>query len=94
MNTKAQTLKQMIIDNGSKFMGVEFIKADGTTRVLNGRFAAAPGHDGENTVAHIEKYVTILLNEKSATGKPQFRNVNTTTIKALHLGGMRIVVPD
>lgn len=94
MNNKAKQLKTLIEANGSKFFGVEFVKADGTLRTLNGHYRAVAGHDGVNPTAHIEKYITIVLAEKDGKGNPQFRNVNTETIKALHIGGKRIVIGD
>lgn len=40
---------------------------------------------GVNTVAHIDKYITI--SENLGGGKSQFRNVNTETVKRLAVGG-------
>ena len=85
----SKTIAAMIHANGSKFFGVTFIKKDGTERTLNGHVRKVQGHDGSNTTAHFEKYVTIVLSGKR-DGKEQFRNVNTETIKALSIGGRKI----
>jgi hypothetical protein len=99
--TKMQALKTVKTDvvskqiaalihaNGSKFFGVTFIKKDGTERTLNGHIRKT-GKGGVNTTAHIEKYVTIVLNKKDDKGREQLRNVNMETIKALSIGGRRI----
>uniref|UniRef100_A0AAU6VZI8 HNH endonuclease n=2 Tax=unclassified bacterial viruses TaxID=12333 RepID=A0AAU6VZI8_9VIRU len=80
----------LIHANGSKFFGVTFIKKDGEERTLNGHVRKVQGHTGHNNASHYEKYVTIVLNTKDKNGKPQFRNVNTETIKALSIGGRKI----
>lgn len=85
-------LKNLIKANGAKFFGVEFVKKDGTMRHLNGHVRAVEGHDNVNPTAHIEKYITIVLAEKDKNGKEQFRNINTETIKFLHIGGKKIKI--
>lgn len=80
----------MIRANGSKFFGVTFVKKDGTLRTLNGHVRKVEGQQGGNTTGHIEKYVTIVLNEKDEKGNPQFRNVNMETIVSLSMGGRKM----
>ena len=86
----SKAIAAMIQSNGSKFFGVTFIKKDGTERTLNGHVRKVEGHGGKNSVAHFEKYVTIVLNEKDKEGREQFRNVNTETIVSLSIGGRKI----
>lgn len=88
----SSNLGAMIKANGSKFFGVTFIKKDGTERTLNGHVRPVKGHDGQNTVAHLDKYVTIVLNEKDENGDEQWRNVNLETITHLHIGGRKLAV--
>lgn len=83
----SKAVAEMIKGNGSKFMTVTFIKKDGTERTIQGRVHKVTGHDGANTTAHIEKYVTVVLNEKTETGQPIWRNVNCETVKRIALGG-------
>lgn len=86
----AQALKTMILANKGKFFSVEFVKADGTLRKIVGQVGYKEGHDGVNTVAHIPKYITVV--ENLGGGKYQHRNVNTTTIKRLAVGGSVIEI--
>lgn len=86
----AQALKTMILANKGKFFSVEFVKADGTLRKIVGQVGYKEGHDGVNTVAHIPKYLTVV--ENLGGGKYQHRNVNTTTIKRLAVGGSVIEI--
>lgn len=86
----SQAIATMIKNNGSKFFGVTFVKKDGTERTLNGHVRKVEGHGGHNTTARFEKYVTIVLNEKDANGKEQFRNVNMETIVSLSIGGRKM----
>jgi hypothetical protein len=71
---------------------VTFTKADGTERTITGNYGHVKGQDGDNTVAHIEKYVTVILPEKDENGKQQRRNVNTETVKSLRINGVTIEI--
>ena len=86
----AQALKSIILANKGKFFSVDFVKADGTLRKIVGQVGYKEGHDGENTVAHLPKYITVV--ENLGGGKYQHRNVNTTTIKRLAVGGTVIEI--
>ena len=86
----AQALKSIILANKGKFFSVDFVKADGTLRKIVGQVGYKEGHDGENTVAHLPKYITVV--ENLGGGKYQHRNVNTTTIKRLAVGGSVIEI--
>ena len=78
-------LKSLIQAHKGQYLGVTFVKKSGELRTLNGQHCYKQGHDGVNTVAHIEKYITI--SENLGGGKSQFRNVNTETVKRLAVGG-------
>ena len=78
-------LKSLIQAHKGQYLGVTFVKKSGELRTLNGQHCYKQGHDGVNTVAHIEKYITI--SENLGGGKSQFRNVNTETIKRIAVGG-------
>lgn len=91
----AQALKSIILANKGKFFSVTFVKADQSLRTLNGQIGFKDGHDGENTVAHIPKYITVVENAPGdQPGKPKFRNVNTTTITRIAIAGTEIVIND
>ena len=90
MNKTHQSIKQMIVNNGNKWVGIEFVKKDGTIRKITGHYRPVPGHEGQNPASHVEKYVTMVLSQKDEKGNVQFRNVNVETIKALHIEGKRI----
>ena len=79
------TLKELIQKHKGQFIGVTFTKLNGEERTINGQHCYKQGHDGVNTVAHIEKYITI--SENLGGGGSQFRNVNTETIKRIAVGG-------
>lgn len=91
-NPMRDALRSLIVSNGAKFFGVEFIKKDGTTRHITGHMRRVAGHDGINTVADKPEYITVVLAEKDARGNEQFRNVNLDTIQALHIAGKRIKI--
>lgn len=86
----SKAIASMIKANGSKFFGVTFVKKDGTQRTLNGHIRKVEGNDGHNTTGHIEKYLTIVLNEKDENGNAQWRNVNIETIISLSIGGRKL----
>ena len=89
----AQALKSIILANKGKFFSVEFVKADGTLRKIVGQVGYKEGYDGENTVAHLPKYITVVENAPGdQPGKPKFRNINTETIKRLAVGGSVIEI--
>lgn len=83
---KITSLKNIISQNGNKFLGITFIKKDGSERTLNGHIRHVRGHDGANPIKHKEEYITLVLN-KQDQGKVQFRNVNLSTVKRLAIGG-------
>ena len=76
-------LKSLIQAHKGQFLGVTFVKKSGELRTLNGQHCYKQGHDGVNTVAHIDKYITIC--ENLGNGKSQFRNVDTTYISPANL---------
>lgn len=78
-------LKSLIQAHKGQYLGVTFVKKSGELRTLNGQHCYKQGHDGVNTVAHIDKYITIC--ENLGNGNSQFRNVDTTAIKRLAIGG-------
>lgn len=86
MNTeKINRLRDILKENNHKFFGVTFIKKDGTERTLNGHMRYVEGHDLDNPVAHIPKYVTVVLPKKDSNGQAQFRNVNLETVKCINI---------
>lgn len=86
----SRSIGEMIRANGSKFFSITFVKKDKTLRTLTCRVFHDKDHNGHNNAAHFEKYVTVVIRGRDANGKRQFRNVNTETIKSLHIGGKTI----
>ncbi len=91
-NAKVRMIRDLLTKNGGRMFSVTFIKADGTERTITGNYGYVKGQDGENTVANIEKYVTVILPEKDENGKQQRRNVNAETVKSLRINGVTIEI--
>ena len=89
VKTSAEKLRDIIWAHKGQFFSVEWVKADGSLRKAIAQVGYKNGYDGENTVGHIEKYVTVVEKgvDSANPGKPRFRNVDTTTIKRLAIGG-------
>jgi hypothetical protein len=97
--SQRKVLKDLILAHKGQFFGVDFIKQDGTQRTIKrAQIGYKQGHDGDNTVAHLDQYVTVVevgeadTSSGSYPGKPKFRNVNVDSIKRLSIGGMTIFV--
>lgn len=90
MNTISRHIKSLIQKNGSKFMTISFIKKDGSERTMQARYYKHPAHTGNNPVAHIDKYVTVIVGH--AGGVPIFRNVNCETITRIAASGKVIFI--
>lgn len=88
VKTSAEQLRDIIWAHKGQYFSVTFEKADSTVRTIHGQVGYKKGHDGENTVAHIPKYITVI--EKTAQGY-QHRNVNTEKIIKLSVGGHKYV---
>ncbi len=76
----ARQVKALLKSNHGKFFTVTFKKKDGTMRTLNCQHGHFKGHEGANTVAHKEKYLTVHTAEG-------FKNVNCETIMEVKMGG-------
>ncbi|MNE01351.1 hypothetical protein D3C80_937880 [compost metagenome] len=89
VNTDAvsRQIARMMRENGQKWLGVTFVKKDGSERTMTCHVRKVEGHQGHNNAEHFEKYVTVVLAEKDDKGNPQFRNVNVETITRLAIGG-------
>lgn len=95
VKTSAEQLRDIIWAHKGQFFTVEWVKADGTLRKAVAQVGYKQGYDGENTVGHIEKYVTVVeKGEGDIPGKPKFRNVDSTTIKRLAIGGVVLYSKD
>lgn len=83
-NAFARQVKELLLSNAGKFFTVTFVKKNGEVRTLNCQQGHFKGHDGENTTAHIEKYLTVRTSEG------EFKNINTETIKSVKMAGKTI----
>ena len=84
-NEFARQIKALLKSNNGKFFTVTFKKKDGTIRTLNCQHGHFKGHDGENTVSHIEKYLTVHTAEG-------FKNVDCSTITKIVMRGKTIEI--
>ena len=83
-NAFARQVKELLMANAGKFFTVTFVKKNGEVRTLNCQQGHFKGHDGENTTAHIEKYLTVRTSEG------EFKNINCETIKSVKMAGKTI----
>ena len=90
MNQFQFQLKEALKRTAGQFMTITFVKQNGEVRTLNCKYGKVPGHDGHNTVSHIESYITVSLSKKDKNGKTQFRNINVESIQSISVGGMKI----
>lgn len=97
--TPAQ-LRDLIWAHKGQFFSVTFTKKNGEERTIVGQVGYKQGYDGENTVGHIEKYVTVVerggttSGDPANPGKPKFRNVDSESIKRLAIGGVVLYVKE
>lgn len=89
-SNRAKMIKGILTGNGGRMFTVTFTKADGTERTLTGNYGQVKAQTGENTTAHIDKYVTVILPEKDAKGNPLRRNVNCETVKSITTNGTTV----
>lgn len=84
--SKVSSIKAIIEAHKGQFFGVSFVKQNGELRTIkNAQVGIKQGHTGENSVAHIEKYVTVV--ENLGGGKFQHRNIGMDKITRLAIGG-------
>lgn len=89
-SNRANMIKGLLTGNGGRMFSVTFIKANGEERTLTGNYGQVKAQSGENTTAHLEKYVTVILPTKNAKGEPDRRNVNCETVKSITTNGTTI----
>lgn len=89
-SNRAKMIKKLLTENGGRMFTVTFVKVNGEERTITGNYGNVRAQDGENTTAHIEKYVTVILPEKDAKGQPLRRNVNCETVKSITTNGTTI----
>ena len=89
-SNRAKMIKQILTGNGGRMFTVSFVKGNGELRTLTGNYGNVKAQQGENTTAHIEKYVTVILPEKDEKGNPLRRNVNCETVKSITTNGTTI----
>ena len=80
----SRQIKELIKANKGRFFSVTFTKADGKERTLTAcKLIPKDKYKGENTTAHIEKYLTVECSDG-------VRNVNMETVKSVRMGGRSI----
>jgi hypothetical protein len=73
---------------GNRFISITFVKKDGSTRTINGRFGVVKHlKGGYNTTEHLKHYVTIY-----SVADKGYRNINLNTIKRIKTQGKIIDV--
>ena len=85
-NAFARQVKEMLLSNAGKFFTVTFVKKNGEVRTLNCQQGHFKGHDGENTTAHIEKYLTVRTSEG------EFKKINCEQVISIKMQGSRIEI--
>jgi len=87
MVTTRATLKSIIRTANNKFVGLTFVKKDGSVRRLNGRMNIASKTGAAPTVAGLSEYLTIFDMQAR-----NYRNVNMDTIQSIRTGGVELFV--
>lgn len=83
-----EVVKSILKSSSGTILSVVFKKKNGDIRKLNGRLEVKKFlKGGENTVAHIDKYITIfdLINKG-------YRNVNIDTVSEMNVHGKHYIV--
>lgn len=70
-----------------KFFSIEFVKADGSLRILNGRLGVKKHLKGGNCWNDINKYLTVY-----DVGSRGYRNVSLTNVKAFTVDNLRHLI--
>ena len=97
MSVFGKKLHDIIWAHKGQFFSVDFVKSDGTLRTIKrAQVGYKKGYDGDNTVAHLEQYVTVVEVGEAGDvpGKPKFRNVNVDAIKRIAIGGRVLYAQD
>lgn len=88
--SKVSSIRAVIEAHKGQFFSVAFVKKSGELRTIkSAQVGIKAGHTGVNTVAHIDKYVTVV--ENLGDGNFQHRNVDMETITKLAIGGKEFV---
>lgn len=84
-------LKTFLEEQDGKFVGIDFVKNDGTDRSLNGRLGVVKySNGGDNNVEALDRsYLTVF--DMKANG---YRTVNLATASHVRAGGLRYTVVD
>lgn len=75
----------LILQSEGRFVTVEFIKKDGSTRVLTGRLGVKKHLKGGVSTLNPDEYITLFDVQKSA-----YRAVNRATIKRVTIDGLTV----
>lgn len=83
-NVARVNLRQFIDQQDGKFVGIDFIKKDGSERALNGRLGVVQHQNGgANTTEALDRsYLTIYDMQA-----PGYRNVDLATVSRIRAGG-------
>ena len=78
------TIDQFISESNGKFITVDFIKKDGSTRTINGRLGVTKYLKGGKCTLNKDKYFIIYENNNG------YRAINKETVFALRCGNVSI----
>lgn len=79
-NINSEVAREFFKTNYGKEIKVEFIKKDGSLRIMKCK-QGVPSKTGKpSTTSHIAKYVTVFDIEKN-----EFRNINLETVTSIEL---------
>jgi len=77
-------LGSVIENTNGRFFTVEFLKKDGSTRILNGRLGVEKYLKGGDCTLDLEKFVIVYDMQKHA-----YRAVNRETILSVKIDGVK-----
>lgn len=83
------TLDSIILNSAGKIITVEFIKKDGSLRVLNGRLGVKKHLKGGSSTLDPAQYITIYDMKNEG-----YRAVNRSTIQSVTIAGEKICLTN
>jgi hypothetical protein len=83
-------LKTFLLRQEGRFLGIDFVKLDGSERTLNGRLGVKSAKGGTNNTEGLDRPYLVLFDLQ----KEAYRTVNLATVSQVRVGGIVYNVID